>query len=184
MTTSSPSARKRSLSHSSINEPHSCRRGPLTVPEANRSPVRTFAPLLLRCASICAGDQCIDLYGGRDTSSPLTRISRRRSSPEACLSRRYGRNGDCADGGQTHALPSAASGTIHGEIDVAKDLPRNGPSGRYSHAWMSRADQSLTRQTPNTWSANASVDTGSPWVVPTPTTNPTSASMSSRWLGP
>jgi hypothetical protein len=36
--------------------------------------------------------------------------------------------------------------TIQGLTVVAKDLPRKGPSGWYSHAWMSRADQSLSRQ--------------------------------------
>ena len=41
----------------------------------------------------------------------------------------------------------------HGEIEVANDLPRNGPSGTYSQAWMSRADQSLRPVTPKTWSA-------------------------------
>ena len=32
--------------------------------------------------------------------------------------------------------------------EVRNDLPRNGPSGTYSQAWRSRADQSFTRQTP------------------------------------
>src|SRR4051812_23951753 len=40
---------------------------------------------------------------------------------------------------------SAARLTIHGETEVAKFFARNGPSGWYSHAWMSRADQSFTR---------------------------------------
>ena len=43
---------------------------------------------------------------------------------------------------------SASIVTTQGEMLVAKLLPRNGPSGWYSHACMSRADQSLTRQTP------------------------------------
>ena len=34
-------------------------------------------------------------------------------------------------------------------------MPRNGPSGTYSKDWMSRADQSLRRTTPKTWSAKA-----------------------------
>ena len=67
-----------------------------------------------------------------------------------------------------------------GEIEVANDLPRNGPSGTYSQAWMSRADQSLSPTTPKTWSANASTATGSPWADGAPTTKPSSASMSSR----
>ncbi len=69
-------------------------------------------------------------------------------------------------------------------MEVANDLPRNGPSGWYSHAWMSRADQSLTSTTPKTWSANRSTGTREPSGLGTPTTKPTSASMSSRFDGP
>ena len=36
-----------------------------------------------------------------------------------------------------------------GDTDVANDFPRNGPSGWYSHFWMSRADQSFSKQNPN-----------------------------------
>ena len=98
----------------------------------------------------------MDLYGGRDTQLAVD-ADLEAQVQSALPVVRAGRAAAaiCADGGPTRASSSAASGTIHGEIDVAKDLPRNGPSGRYSHAWMSRADQSLTRQTPNTWSANA-----------------------------
>ena len=46
------------------------------------------------------------------------------------------------------------------ETEVAKDLPRNGPSGTYSQAWMSRADQSLRPTTPKTWSAKSSAAIG------------------------
>ncbi len=67
---------------------------------------------------------------------------------------------------------------------MANDLPRNGPSGTYSHAWMSRADQSLTRTAPKTWSGNSPTRTRDPSAVGTPTTNPTSASTSSRTDGP
>ena len=49
---------------------------------------------------------------------------------------------------------------------------------------MSRALQSFTSTTPKTWSRNADAGTGSPSVLPTPTTNPSSSSMSSRRLGP
>ena len=49
---------------------------PLTVPDANRSPVRSEAPFTVRCASICAGDQYIAEYGGRDTTSPLSSTSK------------------------------------------------------------------------------------------------------------
>ena len=50
-------------------------------------------------------------------------------------------------------------------IEVAKDLPRNGPSGTYSQAWMSRADQSLSPTTPKTWSAKSPTATRSPSVL-------------------
>ena len=59
-------------------------------------------------------------------------------------------------------------------------MPRNGPSGTYSQPWMSRADQSLSPTTPKTWSAKAEVGTGEPSAIGTPTTKPSSASMSSR----
>jgi hypothetical protein len=69
-------------------------------------------------------------------------------------------------------------------IEVAKDLPRNGPSGTYSQAWMSRADQSLRPTTPKVWSLNPAVLTRSPRLVGVPTTKPSSASMSSLREGP
>ena len=43
---------------------------------------------------------------------------------------------------------SASGVTTHGEIVVQKLFARNGPSGWYSQPWMSRADQSLSRQKP------------------------------------
>ena len=66
---------------------------------------------------------------------------------------------------------------------MAKDLPRNGPSGRDSKAWMSRALQSISSTTPNTCSANAPAGTGWPGADPMPTTKPISASKSSRRVG-
>ena len=67
---------------------------------------------------------------------------------------------------------------------MANDLPRNGPSGWYSQAWMSRADQSLSSTTPNTCDGAAATVTGTVGMLGTPTTKPTSSSMSSRALGP
>jgi hypothetical protein len=55
--------------------------GPDTVPEANRSPVLVGAPLTVRWASICAGDQYIAEYGGRLTTSPFHSTSRAMSRP-------------------------------------------------------------------------------------------------------
>ena len=51
-------------------------------------------------------------------------------------------------------------------------MPRNGPSGWYSQAWMSRADQSFTSTMPNTWSSARSTGTGSPIVLGVPITKP------------
>ncbi len=68
---------------SSMSDPYWSRRGPLTVPEANRSPVRSDAPLAVMCASICAGLQCMAAYGGRDTTCPLMRTSSWMSSPQS-----------------------------------------------------------------------------------------------------
>ena len=45
---------------------------------------------------------------------------------------------------------------------MPNDLPRKGPSGTYSQAWRSRADQSLSPTTPKTWSAKSSTPTRSP----------------------
>ena len=84
----------------------------------------------------------------------------------------------------TQRSSSSANGITQAEIEVAKLLPRNGPSGTYSQAWMSRALQSLTSTTPKTCSRNADVGTGSPSVLGTPTTKPSSSSMSSRCDGP
>ncbi len=67
---------------------------------------------------------------------------------------------------------------------VANDLPRNGPSGWYSQAWMSRADQSLTSTTPKTCPGASATLTGRPGADPRPTTKPSSSSTSSRSLGP
>ncbi len=46
------------------------------VPLANRSPVRSDAPLTVMWASIWAGDQYIAAYGGRLTTSPLSTTSK------------------------------------------------------------------------------------------------------------
>jgi len=66
--------------------------------------------------------------------------------------------------------------TTHGETDVAKLFARNGPSGWYSHVWMSRADQSLTMQSPKMCSSAVSTETGSPRRFPLPTNAPISIS--------
>ena len=169
---------------SSSRQPRCSRSGPLTVPEAKRSPVRVEAPFTVMWASIWAGVQYMVANGGRDTTWPFRRTSSARSKPVSPGPVRYGSGCGSCGGIPVLACSSASSGTIHGEIDVANDLARNGPSGRDSQAWMSRADQSLTRNTPNTWSANWSTPIPVPGDDPTPTTKPTSASKSSRCDGP
>ena len=68
--------------------------------------------------------------------------------------------GECRlgdSGGSSSDLPSAgtrngasaSSVTTHGDTVVMKLLARKGPSGCASQRWMSRADQSLTRDRPN-----------------------------------
>ena len=77
------------------------------------------------------------------------------SSAQSRPPARCGSGGGSCGGASTRRGSSSASGVTQAEIDVWNDLPRNGPSGTYSHAWMSRALQSLTSTTPKTWSANA-----------------------------
>src|SRR3954467_3085172 len=66
---------------SSSSEPYWSLAGPLTVPEANRSPVRSDAPFTVRCVNCWAGVQYISRNGGRLISSPLSRTSSARSRP-------------------------------------------------------------------------------------------------------
>src|SRR5690606_13713137 len=99
MDTSSPSCRNvrtspltvigsRPPQVSSMNAPRWWRCGPEIVPEANRSPVRADAPFTVMWASICAGDQYISRYGGRETSSPFHSTTSSMSSPQSSLPRR------------------------------------------------------------------------------------------------
>src|SRR5882757_7022094 len=136
------------------------------------------------CASIWAGDQYMVLYGGRETTAPFHSTARSMSRPQSSVSRRYGSGAGSWPGSGTRAACRAARGTTHADTEVANDLPRCGPRGTYSQACRSRADQSLTRTAPDTWSANALAGTGVPSGEPAPTTNPSSASMSRRTDGP
>ena len=145
--------------------------------------MRRDAPLPVRWASCWAGVQYSAAAGGREISWPFSRTSRARSSagPAGC---RWSSGRGSWAGGSTNAGSSAASGTTQGETEVRNDLPRNGPSGRVSNDWMSRALQSLSSTTPKTCSRQSAAPTGSPSGDGVPTTKPTSASMSSRSLGP
>src|SRR5580693_3890940 len=101
------------------------------------------------CASIWAGVQYMLVNDGVLSTCPFSRISSARSNPPAPASLRYGSGSGSWAGGATRAADSADSGTIHGDTEVANDLPRNGPSGTDSQACRSLDDQSLTRKTPN-----------------------------------
>jgi len=88
-------------------------------------------------------------------ASLLMYISRWISSPPrswSCAFSKYGRGVGSA-GARANALQrngfSASNVTIQGEIVVAKLFDRNGPSGWYSQACTSRADQSFSSTTPN-----------------------------------
>src|SRR5205085_2418782 len=96
-----------------------------------------------------ASDALLSLNGRNRPSrikSERMKTSMLRSSPPSLRSRsdeRYG-SGCGSFGGRKNAgtrYGSRASHvTTHGETVVPKFLPRNGPSGWYSHDWMSRAD--------------------------------------------
>ena len=65
----------------SSRQPRSPGRPPETVPEANRSPVRSAAPLTVAWASCCGAVQYMPAAGGWEITWPLTAISIDRSSP-------------------------------------------------------------------------------------------------------
>src|SRR5882724_5592477 len=129
-----------------------------------------------------ANDAALRRYGRRRPSRismDLMYTSMLRSMPPSFRSfsdERYG-SGRGSPGGRKNAGTrygsSASHVTTHGEIVVAKFFERNGPSGWYSHDWMSRADQSLTRQTPKICSSASPIGTGSPRSLPLPTKKPT-----------
>ena len=170
-TTSSPSSRKVRVEPSgsssgsapfqvsSMNEPAPpLSPGPRSS-QASRSPGaqrgavdRQVGDLLggapVQVAGVAARDDvAVELDLERDVERPrlLTQVGQRRGLLRG--------RGDARERGD---------GTTQCPIDVANDLPRNGPSGWYSQAWMSRALQSLTSTSPKTWSSARSTRTGSP----------------------
>jgi hypothetical protein len=74
--------------------------------------------------------------------------------------------------------------TIHGLIEVANALAWNGPSGTYSHCWMSRALQSFNSTKPKIISSACASLSISPIGDGCPITTPISSSKSSRLQGP
>ena len=158
--------------------------------DANRSPVRSEAPLTVRCASCWPGVQYIGANGGRDDDAAVRRVEleleREVERPRVGVGEVGQRRRVLRRRPATRAAASAASGVTHARHATWRTTCRGtGRAATYSHAWMSRADQSLSSTTPNTWSAKrrrghrrARARTA------TPTTKPTSTSMSSRRDGP
>src|SRR3954453_9600139 len=95
-----------------------------------------------------------------------------RSSPPSFRSFSDVRYGSCRgslDGRKnagTRYGSRASHVTTHGDVVVAKLLERKGPRGLYSQDWMSRADQSLTRQMPKMWSSASAIGIGAPSSFP------------------
>ena len=78
---------------------------------------------------------------------------------------------------------NASASTTHGLMVVPKFFALKGPSGTYSHAWMSLADQSFRSTNPNILSAASAIGIGSPILFARQTKAPSSSSMSRRRLG-
>src|SRR5690606_14174550 len=74
--------------------------------------------------------------------------------------------------------------TIHGEMEEAKFLAKNGPSGTYSHFWISRALQSLNKTNPKIYSSASSIGIGSPKSFASVVIKAISSSKSTNLLGP
>ena len=139
---------------------------PEMVPLPNRSPgsqiaaVRRMVRNHLRHRPVQIA--CIAIGDSRCGSAPAARIAGVASNTSHSMSKRAVRlvggieqmRQRRAD--RRRAAPAARCGTaaiasavmIHGETDVRKLFPRNGPSGCDSHDWISRADQSFSRQKP------------------------------------
>src|SRR4051794_12100919 len=132
------------------------------VPEPSRSPGCRLQPLEVWCATICATVQYAspkldcETRTGERIVFVLRCISRVMSYPRSFSENKYGKGCGSVDARGNTGQPygsSASSVTTHGDMVLAKLLARNGPSGWYSHDWMSRADQSFSSTTPNTWSS-------------------------------
>mmetsp|Transcript_8503 Transcript_8503/g.20179 ORF Transcript_8503/g.20179 Transcript_8503/m.20179 type:complete len:227 (+) Transcript_8503:105-785(+) len=176
---------------SSSMEPRESAVGPEMVPVPSRSPVRMLQPLTEWCTSCCLHDQYMYLRLERDTtwsaamSAARSATSRRTSYALGSSWCRYGSGvGSVCSGPAQRNGSSASSVTTHGEMVVAKFLPRNGPSGTYSHFWMSRADQSFMSTRPNMCCLASRMAIGWPSALPAPTTAAISSSKSTRTDGP
>ena len=125
---------------------------------------RPSAPPSSRGAACCSAPDGAAAAPARAARGVCSSTSSSRSRRAALLvaRRRAGRAGarDRRPAAAAAAMRNGASAsgvTTHGEIVVAKFFARNGPSGWYSQAWMSRADQSFSRQKPAMWSAASAI---------------------------
>mmetsp|Transcript_13634 Transcript_13634/g.23349 ORF Transcript_13634/g.23349 Transcript_13634/m.23349 type:complete len:248 (+) Transcript_13634:849-1592(+) len=164
--------------------------GPLTVPEAMRSPGRRLQPVEVWWASICAMVQYTFLKLLRVTTAPVgwplgtMRTSSAMSYVTRFFSLRYSSTGGSC-GGAGHRNGSRASRVmIQGDMEVAKFLALNGPSGTYSHRCTSRALQSFMITMPKMCSWALLTSTGRPCSLPGPTKNAISSSKSRFFVGP
>src|ERR1051325_6575635 len=97
---------------------------------------------------------------------------------------KYGRTfGSCVGPGIRKGS-SASIVTTHGETEEQKFFPRNGPSGTYSHACISRALQSLNKTIPKIYSSAFFVVMLSPSFVSLPMMKAISNSKSNCFVGP
>ena len=122
MTTVSPSARNGAaeLDQAALACPAS---GPEIVPQANRSPGRTVAPLTVACASCCGNVQYRPRALPRVTASPLSSPRARCRAPSRSLGAQVGQRLRVLRARRARGSgSSAASGTIQGEIEVANDF--------------------------------------------------------------
>src|SRR6185503_12591453 len=161
--------------------------GPDCVPVPSKSPGPKLQPLLLWCAISCATVQyaspkfdCERRCGGRPCSRIACVCSHTSSATCSAPCARLASESRCGSGcgspsGRANGWRNGANAsavTTHGEIVVPKFFDRNGPNGWYSHAWMSRADQSLSSTRPNQSSSACGIVLGVPSVLPLPTSTP------------
>ena len=109
--------------------------GPGDRPVARRSP-HAQARAVRRQVRDLLGDVPVEVASRSCVNDPPVQLDLERDVVDEVAVRRCSSgSGSCVEPG---TRVNSSSVVTHGEIDVAKDLPRNGPSGTYSKAWMSR----------------------------------------------
>src|SRR5882757_8747651 len=170
--------------------PRWCFPGPEMVPDPKRSPTFMAQPDEAWCTNCCTDDQYMYLKLVRQIPAasfmpPARRAtSSCRSKLFGCVCCRYGSGAGSCTGPCSRNGSSASRVTIHGLIEVANALAWNGPSGTYSHCWISRALQSLSSTKPKIIASACCSVSISPIFDGCPTTKPISSSKSSRLQAP